>query len=54
MIGKTFISRMGTRAKVVRVEKNRKSQTIHMELDNGFKFVTNINNFKNDWNESVN
>jgi len=53
MIGKTFVSRMGTRAKVVRVEKNKKAEMVHMELENGFKFVTNINNFKNDWNEGT-
>lgn len=51
MIGKTFVSRVGTRAKVVRVEKSKKAEMVHMELDNGFKFVTNINSFKNDWNE---
>jgi hypothetical protein len=53
MIGKTFVSRMGTRAKVVRVEKNKKSEMVHMELENGFKFITNINSFKQDWNEGT-
>ena len=54
MIGKVFETRLGTRAKVVRVDKNKKAEMVHMELDNGFKFVTNINSFKKDWYEPTN
>ena len=51
MIGKTFETRIGTCAKVVRVDKNKNAHIVHLELENGFKFATNYEQFKRDWNE---
>ena len=51
MIGRYFVTRLGTRAKVVRVEKNKNAQFVHMELDNGMKFSSSYEQFKKDWNE---